>query len=123
MVRVKDTDIDSTDVISYPLTTIREVANEILTTVKNARTKHGSSWSIIQQYMTACAPTYKPLGVSPSLMWNDNVQTHMQDVLNPHEKRLTDSYDWLEKFANALLDMANEVEATDTQVANTYKTE
>jgi hypothetical protein len=110
------------DQIEYPIDTIREVAHEILTQVSTSRQQHGTQWNIIQQYISQCAPSYKPLGMSPSFgfAFGDGVQGHMQDVLTPHAQRLNSSYDWLEKFANALLDAANDMEAADQHVKDSF---
>lgn len=118
-------DSDSSEQVSYPLDTIREVANDILAAVRTARTQHETHWHTIQHYITVqCAPSYKPFGITPSFFpFSGDVSSHMKDVLDPHAQRLTNSYDWLEKFANAMLKAAQAVEDTDKAVQQSFQPE
>jgi hypothetical protein len=111
-----------TPTIAYPTNTMREVANDILNSVHTARKQHDQHWHIVQQYISQCAPTFKPFGISPSFgwLWGDDVSSHMQSVLEPHAQRLTESYDWLEKFAQALIDAADLVDNTDQELAQSF---
>jgi hypothetical protein len=101
---------------------MRDVANEILAKVQASRQQHNQQWNIIQQYFTQAIPTYRPFNITPSFgfTWGDDVSSHMKAVLEPHAQRLNSTYDWLEKFAKALLDAADEIDKTDTLMKNYF---
>jgi len=112
----------SSDTIVYPTDTMRNVASEILAKVQASRQQHHQHWTVIQQYFAQAVPTYKPFNITPSFgfAWGDDVSNHMKAVLEPHAQRLNNTYDWLEKFAKALLDAADEIDKADAQMKNYF---
>lgn len=118
MTRIKDNG-DGSGQISYPVDAMRKTATDILNAVNAARQQHTTHWTSIQHYLnTTCVPDSTFLGGTLTL---PNVSSHLRDVLEPHATRLTSSYDWLEKFAQALLHAANAIEENETTLTTSFE--
>ncbi|MBV9615284.1 MAG: hypothetical protein JO031_07510, partial [Ktedonobacteraceae bacterium] len=73
------------DLTIYPIDQLREVAARILVQADQALQQHNATWSNIQVWL------------------NENDEYgYMASVLNPHEKRMRDSYNWQMQLASTL---------------------
>lgn len=94
------------ETIFYPMDDIRTAAAKILVKSDLALQSHEAAWSKIQSYVESF----------PGFM-----QGPIMDVISPYERRLRASYQWQKDFASTLFDVVNEMEATDNDVANSFK--
>lgn len=109
--------------VSYPTDTLREVAQDILNAVQTARQQHNQDWKAINHYINStCAPSYQLSAIAPTFgLYSGSISGYMSDVLEPHAKRLSDSYDWLETFANALTSAANAIDQTEQAIKDGFQ--
>jgi hypothetical protein len=90
---------------SYPTDKMRLTAQNIRTSANNALADHSMYWQRVQNCLS-------PL---PGFM-----QSALHYVLDPHDKRLRDSYQWQLDFATALEQAADRMEGLDQQIKQTF---
>lgn len=91
--------------ISYPVDKMRLTAQKIRTSAYNALANHNMYWQRVQNCIS-------PL---PGF-----IQSALYDVLDPHDKRLRDSYQWQLDFATALEQAADRMDNLDQQIKQTF---
>lgn len=89
----------------YPFDKLRQVAQQIRTNAMGGITTHTLHWNRAQQHIS----------MLPGFM-----QSPLNNVLDPHEKSLRDSYQWQLDYADALEKAADQMEKLDQQVKNTF---
>ncbi len=83
----------------YPIDSIREVAARILVQADQALQQHTTTWSGIQAW------------------FNENDDSgYMASVLNPHEKRMRDLYNWQMQLASTLFAALDLIEANENDI-------
>jgi hypothetical protein len=93
------------DKLSYPTDKMRLTAQKIRTNANNALTDHSTHWRRVQNCIS-------PL---PGF-----IQSALYYVLDPHNKRLHDSYQWQLDFATALEQAADRMDELDQQIKQTF---
>jgi hypothetical protein len=65
--------------------------------------------------------------VIPPLSWGEEFATwpdvyyYLRNVLDPHEKRLRASFDWQTQFAEALFDLAGQIDETEQYIKDGFR--
>lgn len=90
---------------SYPTDKMRLTAQKIRNSANNALTNHGMYWRRVQNCIS-------PL---PGF-----IQSALYYVLDPHDKRMRDSYQWQLDFATALELAADRMGGLDQQIKQTF---
>ncbi len=93
------------DKVVYPVDKLRQIAQKIRANAMNGITAHTSHWNRAQQHISQL----------PGFM-----QSPLNNVLDPHEKSLRDSYQWQLDYADALDKAADQMENLDQQVKNAF---
>ena len=91
--------------MSYPIDKMRSVAQNIRTSANNALTNHHMHWQRVQNCIDRL----------PGFM-----QSPLYYVLDPHDRRLRNSYQWQLDFADALEKAANDMDDVDQQVKQAF---
>lgn len=94
-----------TGTISYPVDLMRQVAGQIMVDAGQAMIDHQNQWNDVQTYLSSL----------PGM-----VQSHVQTLLNQHQQRLMDSYQWQLDFANALMEAAQYMDDLDHGIRDTF---
>ncbi|HEY1349880.1 MAG TPA: hypothetical protein VGF67_09670 [Ktedonobacteraceae bacterium] len=89
---------------SYPTDKMRLTAQKVRTSADTAMANHGMYWRRVQNCLS-------PL---PGFL-----QSALSSVLDPHDKRLRDSYQWQLDFATALEQAADRMDGLDQQIKQT----
>jgi hypothetical protein len=94
------------ELIRYPIDLMRSVASQILTDADNALAQLDLDWKKTQWYIDTL----------PSIL-----QGSFYDLLDKHQKRLRDAYQWQKDFANALSRTADIAEANNDHIAHGFQ--
>src|SRR5215472_3600335 len=89
--------------IVYPVDRLRQAAAQLLVSADNALQQHNQTWSQIQQWLHD----------------NDD-KGYMASVLNPHEKRMRDSYNWQMQLASTLFDAIDQINNNEDNTAQDF---
>ncbi len=95
----------ASDTIIYPIDLLRKTAAKILVDADLAQQEHQAKWHALKT---------KYIDVH-------DLDGKMAAVLNIHEKRMSDSYNWQMKLAQALFDAISQMETADQQAAKGFK--
>lgn len=112
-------DTSSSDAISYDTDAIRETADRIIARVGTALDTHTSTWNAIQSYLDGekayqnALPSVRQGWVSTSEGAMPDVYSLIRAVLEPHEKRLRDSFNLQLSFAEALFNLADRIDQAE----------
>ncbi len=128
IIKGPDTGGSSNDEILFPTDQLRTAASKILAQISLSRNEHTTHWNAVQSYLTQSAPKHAHVtlpvvygaGLMGGIPYSLDVTSYMKDLLDPHEERLRDTYDWLEKFVQALYDAIDQIEQTDTGIATNF---
>ena len=118
----------SGDKVSYSTDAIRSVAGKILANLSTTMMVHTTTWNTIQAYLDGDAKwsAYNGTVTSP-LTWGEDpysgpdVYYYLRNVLDPHEKRLSASFDWQTKFAEALFDLADQIDEAEQYIKDGFR--
>jgi uncharacterized protein YukE len=94
------------DTIKYSPAEMREVASKIITDASSAIDDHESSWQRMDTHLQ-------------SYPWF--LQELLRNIIEPHQQRLRNSYNWQIAFARALSAGADAMEQTDQAVAQEFE--
>ncbi len=116
---------DGSDTVAYPTDLIRQVAAKILVNTTNAQTAHNNAWNVIQGYLnegsgTASPQDFDPGGWTSSPEMGPNVRYYLHNVLEPHNKRIQDSFAWQLSMSQALFDMADLIDQTEEKIKESF---
>ena len=91
--------------LSYPTERMRQTAQQIRANAQDALSAHSSAW----QRVNALIDSF------PGFM-----QPALRTVLDPHDKRFRDSYQWQIDFADRLENAADSSDTTEQQVKQQF---
>lgn len=111
---------DGSDTIAYPIDLLRTVAAKILLNATNAQTAHNHLWSSVQQFLNEGPGTSSPSIGGYTDTEQLNVRYYLNNVLEPHQQRIQDSYTYQIKIAQALFDMADQVEGVEERIKASF---
>jgi hypothetical protein len=94
----------SSEKMVYPIDLLRQVAAKILVDADMALQQHQTLWKGVQGFL-----------------YEHDVNGKMAAVLEPHEKRMRDSYNWQMQLASTLFAAIDAVTTTDQDAANLFK--
>ncbi len=92
-------------VVAYPINLMRQVAGQIMEQVGRAMSEHQAHWHDAQTYISTL----------PGIVEND-----MWTLMNLHQQRLLDSYQWQLAFAQALVEAAQYMEDLDHGIRDSF---
>lgn len=116
--------------VSYDTVSIREVAGKIMASAWIALDNHSSTWNAIQAYLDGDGSKSNSLPGENgwfTVMGNSgiakmpDVYYFVRSVLEPHEKRLRDSFNLQLAFAQALFDLADQIDQAEQMINDGFK--
>lgn len=120
-------DSSSDGTIRYQTDVIRQVAGQIIARVSLTQETHTTTWNSIQTYLDGDT---KWQALPPSLS-QGHIQTlngsmpdvyyYLRNVLEPHVKRLQASFDLQLQVAQALFDLADQIDEAEQEIANGFR--
>lgn len=126
--RPEPPDTSSDGIVSYQTDAIREVAAKIIANVSIALENHTNAWNAIQSYLGGDAKwqgSYMPALNNGHIMTMDgsmpDVYYYLRNVLEPHVQRLRASFDLQLGVAQALFDLADQIDAADEKIKDSFR--
>lgn len=118
----KPADGSSNGSILYDPYVIRQVASKIIVNVSLAQDTHTNAWHSIQTYLNGDSSYFPASNGHVSTMGGPmpDVYYYLRTVLEPHVKRLQASFDLQLSLAQALFDLADQIEETDQKIKNSF---
>lgn len=120
---VPNTSSDGT--VIYDTNVIRQVAGKIIADVGITRPVHDSTWNTIQNYLDGEKTWLAGASSEDSyeVMANriPDAYSYIKHILEPHEKRLSASFDLQLQVADALFTLADLIDEAEKQIADGFQ--